>query len=219
METLNTRQCYAGSERVRDIVNEYDPETYHLPYYFENKFFRLSYRRHEGITSFIDKRTGKEMLGKGVAPIFTPMYEVTKILNGKQAGCPEETERRIMGRNMRGEHAQLYVGCLEEVIRQERGPVFTILRLRYNMEGSVHTEVVLKFYNEIPRVDFSLELGKTISSDIESVYLPLELAFEDSSLYLRKGKEAFRPGVDQVLVWNFICLMRDLVMYHHRVAL
>lgn len=198
VETLNTRQCYAGAERIRDIVNEYDPETYHLPYYFENKFFRLSYAPHEGITSFINKRTGKEMLGKGVAPIFTPMYEVTKVLNRNQAGCPEETERRIMGRNMRGEHAQLYVGRLEEVIRQERGPVFTVLRLKFTMEGSVHTEVVLKFFNEIPRVDFSLELGKTISSDIESVYLPLDLAFEDSSLYLRKGTEAFRPGVDQI---------------------
>lgn len=89
---------------------------------------------------------------------------------------------------------------LYEVIKDEfaDAPVFTILRLRYTMEGSVHTEVGLKFFHEIPRVDFSLELGKTISSDIESVYLPLELDFEDRSLYLRKGTEAFRPGVDQI---------------------
>ena len=33
----------------------------------------------------------------------------------------------------------------------------------------------------------------------ENVFLPLSLNFENSSLYLRKGKEAFRPGVDQLL--------------------
>lgn len=197
-DTLNTRQCYAGSERVRDIINEYDPETYHLPYYYENDFFKLSYQPHKGITSFIDKRTGKEMLGEGAAPIFTPMYEVTEIQNHNENGCAEERERRIMGRNMRGQHAKLYTGQLEEIICQERGPVFTVLRLRYTMPGSIHTQVVLKFYADIPRIDFNLELGKTISTDIESVFMPLCLAFEDSRLYLRKGTEAFRPGVDQI---------------------
>lgn len=198
IETINTRQCYVGSERVRDIINEYDPETYHLPYYFENKFFRLSYQPRKGITSFTDKRTGKELLGKGVAPVFTPVYEVTKIQNYHGGDCPEEKERKMMGRNMRGQHAELYTGQLEGIICQERGPVFTVLRLRYTMPGSVHTEVVLKFFADIARIDFSLELGKTISCDIESIFLPLNLAFEDSSLYLRKGTEAFRPGVDQI---------------------
>ena len=39
---------------------------------------------------------------------------------------------------------------------------------------------------------------KTLSSDIESVFLPLSLHLPDSSLYIRKGGEAFRPGVDQL---------------------
>lgn len=51
----------------------------------------------------------------------------------------------------------------------------------------------------LPRIDFRLELGKTISSDIENVFLPLSLSLPDSQLYLRKGgQEAFRPGVDQL---------------------
>ena len=40
-ETLNTRHCYMGAEEVRDIVNDYDPVTYRLPYEVENKFFRI----------------------------------------------------------------------------------------------------------------------------------------------------------------------------------
>ena len=80
----------------------------------------------------------------------------------------------------------------------DRGPVFTQLRLIYSLPGTVHADVILKFYAQVPQVDFQLELGKTISTDIESVFLPLSLQLPDSRLYLRKGTEAFRPGVDQI---------------------
>lgn len=196
-EKMNTRQCYMGAERVRDVVNSYDAETYHLPYYYENKYFMLSYRAQEGIQSLIDKRTGKELLGKGEAPFFTPMYQVTELKNHGYL-CQEYAERSLMGRNIRGAHAKLYCAKLEDIVVEERGPVFTILRLQYTMPGSIHTEVILKFYEEIPRIDFTMHLGKTISMNEENVFLPLNLNFEDCSLYLRKGKEAFRPGIDQI---------------------
>lgn len=197
--TLNSRKCYAGAERVLDIVNDYDVETYRLPYEFENDWFFLSYRPHEGITSFVDKRTGFEMLGEGAAPFFTPLYERTPIRRDSgNLSCPEELERRLIGRNIRGQHAQLYSGHLEEITCQERGPVFTQLRLRYSLPGTIHADIFLKFYSAMPRVDFRLELGKTLSTDIESIFLPLTLAFPDRQLFLRKGTEAFRPGVDQI---------------------
>ena len=46
--------------------------------------------------------------------------------------------------------------------------------------------------------DAKEKLGKTLSADIESVFLPLSLNIPGSKLYLRKGAEAFRPGVDQL---------------------
>ena len=199
-ELNNTRQCYMGSELIRDIVNGYDPVSYRLPYEVGNHWFHLRYRPHEGVTSLIDKRTGRELLGKGAAPFFTPIYEVTPITGHGEGGpCWEEQERRFMGRNIRGKHSRLYAGELEEVACMERGPVFTLLRLRYSLPGTVRADVFLKLYEDMPRIDFRLELGKTISSDIESVFLPLSLDLPDSQLYLRKGgKEAFRPGVDQI---------------------
>ena len=42
-QTLNSRKCYVGAERVRDIVNDYDPVTYRLPYEYENRWFHLCY--------------------------------------------------------------------------------------------------------------------------------------------------------------------------------
>ena len=104
-----------------------------------------------------------------------------------------------MGRNIRGKHARAYAGELEAVDCVERGPVFTLVRLRYSLPGTVRADVYVKLYEALPRIDFRLELGKTISADIESIFLPLGLNIPDSSLYLRKGgKEAFRPGMDQI---------------------
>ena len=104
-----------------------------------------------------------------------------------------------MGRNIRGKHARVYAGELEAADCVERGPVFTLVRLRYSLPGTVRADVYVKLYEQLPRIDFRLELGKTISSDIESVFLPLSLNVPGSELILRKGgREAFRPGVDQL---------------------
>ena len=51
----NTRIAYMGSERVKDIVNEYDPVTYTLPYGVENDYFKISYEVGKGVTSFVIK--------------------------------------------------------------------------------------------------------------------------------------------------------------------
>ncbi|MBS5671290.1 MAG: hypothetical protein KHX25_04310 [Firmicutes bacterium] len=198
-QTLNSRKCYVGAERVRDIVNDYDPVTYRLPYEFENAWFHLQYCPHVGVTALVDKRTGQNLLGLGEAPFFTPLYEVTPItIENPEFPCREEQERRILGRNIRGKHARLYVGELEEVSCVERGSVFTQLRMRFRLPGTVRADVFVKLYEAMPRIDFHLQLGKTLSSDIESVFLPLSLQLPDSSLYLRKGSEAFRPGIDQI---------------------
>lgn len=199
-ETQNSRRVYVGSERVRDIVNDYDPVSYRLPYAFENRWFRLTYRPGAGVTAFVNKATGRDMLAPGAAPFFTPLYERTAIRSRlPELACPEEYERRMLGRNIRGKHAALFTARLEEIVCRTRGAVFTELELRYTLPGTVHCSVFLKFYEGAPRVDFRLELGKTLSADIESVFLPLSLSLEDEqSLYLKKGGEAFRPGVDQI---------------------
>lgn len=195
-DKLNTRQCYVGAERVRDIVNEYDPVTFRLPYSFENRFFRLEYEVGRGLCSLYDKVHGRELMAATGLPFFTPVYECTPVRPGV---TDVYEERRLLGRNIRGQHARQYPAALEEVVCEERGPVFTTLRLHGSMPGTVHCDVVLKLYEDLPRIDLRLELGKTLSTDIESVYLPLNLDLSDREVWLRKGgREALRPGVDQL---------------------
>ena len=195
-ETLNTRHCYMGAEEVRDIVNDYDPVTYRLPYEVENKFFRICYKPGDGITSFVDKRAGTEMAGT-VIPFFTPVYQRTPL--HQEVPFSSYEERRALGRNIRGKHAETHIGKLMEITCMEHGPVFTQLRLHYSLAGTVKADVLLKLYEAIPRIDFTLELGKTISDEVESVFLSLDLNRLGNETVLRKGaREAFRPGIDQL---------------------
>lgn len=194
-EVTNSRKCYVGAEQVRDIINDYDPVTYQLPYGFENRWFSLEYRPHKGVTALIDKRNGACLSGKGEIPFFTPAYEVTAVGNNEQ---DVGTQRRLIGRNIRGKNAELHIGSLEEIVCMERGEVFTQLKLKFKLPGTIKADVILKLYEAIPRIDFTLQLGKTLSTDIESIFLPLSTAIPQGTVYLRKGAEAFRPGIDQI---------------------
>lgn len=196
-EHLNSRYAYVGAERIRDIENSYDKVTYMLPYSFENDFFKLSYSAGKGVTGFIDKATGRDLLRSGTTPFFTPIYERTALRDGIQR--KEYEERRLIGRNIRGRHAKMYEGTLEEVNLIERGDIFSVLEFRYTLPGTSTCKVYVRLYENTPRIDFTLAVGKTLSSDIESVFMPLSLeAGGGQSVWIKKGSEPFRPGIDQI---------------------
>lgn len=191
-KAINTRQCYIGAERIQDIVNEYEPITYKLPYEIENDWFKLTYNVKDGITSFYNKREECDMLAEGFARFFTPIYEVTAIRTN------DYSERSILGRNVRGKHAVQHQGNLMEVKCLEQGTIFTSLEFVYSLEGTNYCSVIFKIYHLIPKIDFKLKLAKTISNNIESIYLPLSLSLPDRKAYLEKGTEPFLPGIEQI---------------------
>lgn len=198
-ESINTRKAYIGSEKVRDIVNDYDSVNYKLPYEFENKWFKLTYSIENGMTSFINKNTGKDMLLKGTIPFFTPIYEYTSIRKSKDNPTASPfIERQILGRNIRGKHAECCAGKIKEINKNERGDIFTTIEFVYDLPGTINCSVIIKFFEDIPKIDFKLQLGKTINTDIESIYLPLSLDLEEKQLYIKKGTEEFKPGIDQI---------------------
>lgn len=190
--TLYTRTAWVGAERVRDIVNDYDPESFRLPYGMENEWFSIRWRIGEGVTSFVDKRTGAEMLRDGLEKFFTPVYERTEIRTDVYE------ERRLLGRNIRGRHAQQFQGKLKDVKVLDDGPVFTRTELIFELEGTYRCSVLIKMYKGLPRIEFTCRIAKTLSEDIESVYLPLVLNLPDAEVYIQNGGVPMRPGVDQL---------------------
>ena len=147
--TLFTRTAWVGAERVRDIVNTYDPESYKLPYGLENDFFQIKWKVGEGITSFYNKKAEVEMCKSGLETFFTPVYERTEIRKGVYA------ERSLIGRNIRGLHAEQYQGDLTDVKILDHGPVFTKVELIFTLEGTYHSSVVMKMYRHLPKIEFS----------------------------------------------------------------
>lgn len=191
-EKLFTRTAWVGAERVRDIVNEYDKESYRLPYCLENDWFRISDSIGEGITSFYNKKSGTEMLKGGTERFFTPVYERTQIRRGVYE------ERRLLGRNVRGLHAKQYQGVLTDIQLLDHGPVFSRVKLVFALEGTRHCDVVLRMYRSLPRIEFSCRIAKTLREDIESIYLPLSLNLPETEVYIRNGGVPMRPGIDQL---------------------
>ena len=194
---LYTRTAWVGAESVRDIVNDYDSETYKLPYGLENGWFRISWRVGEGITSFYNKKSGTEMLkagGEGGSPekFFTPVYENTEIRKGVY------TERACLGRNVRGLHAVQYQGVLKDIRILDHGPVFDRTELVFDLEGTYYSSVIIKMYRQLPRIEFTYRIAKTLSQNIESIYLPLSLDLPGSGLHIHNGGVAMRPGVEQL---------------------
>ncbi len=195
---LYTRTAWIGSERVRDIVNDYDRESYKLPYGLENDWFRISWKVGEGITSFYNKKSATEMLkpgrgeGDSLENFFTPVYENTEIRKGVYA------ERARLGRNIRGLHAEQYQGDLKDILILDHGPVFDRTELVFDLEGTRHSSVIIKMYRQLPRIEFTYRIAKTLSEDIESIYLPLSLNLPGSELHIHNGGVAMRPGIDQI---------------------
>ncbi len=189
---LFSRTAWVGAERVRDIVNEYDAESYKLPYMLENEWFRIRYEAGAGITSFYNKKSRTEMLKGGLESFFTPVYERTEIRKDVSL------ERRMLGRNIRGVHAKQYQGALKDIKILDHGPVFDRIELVFELEGTYHSSVIMKLYKGLPRLEFTFRIAKTLREDIESVYLPLSLHLPGSSVYIHNGGVAMRPGIDQL---------------------
>lgn len=206
---LYSRTAWVGADRVRDIVNGYDTESWKLPYGLENAWFRIGYRAGEGITTFYDKKRGMELLKGGLETFFTPVLEQTPV-RGDAYG-----ERNRLGRNVRGLCALRHQGVLKTIRILENRPVFVRAELEFDLPGTRFCSVILKLYRGLPRVEFACRIAKTLSEDIESVYLPLSLDLPDAALYLHSGGVPMRPGIDQLPGTNMEYYVADQgVLYH-----
>ena len=128
----------------------------------------------------------------GFAKFFTPVYERTEIRTDVYE------ERRLLGRNIRGLHAQQYQGRLNDVKVRTHGAVFTEVELIFELKGTYHSSMILKMYRHLPKLEFSFHVAKTLNEEIESLYLPLALNLPEAEVYIRNGGVTMKPGVDQL---------------------
>ena len=53
-------------------------------------------------------------------------------------------------------------------------------------------------YRHLPKIEFSYRVAKTLSEDIESLYLPLSLNLPDAEVMIQNGVVTMRTGIDQL---------------------
>lgn len=58
--------------------------------------------------------------------------------------------------------------------------------------------MIIRLYNDLPRVDFKYKIAKTFNEDIENILLPLALDLGNKETFIDKGKVPFKPGVEQI---------------------
>lgn len=69
--------------------------------------------------------------------------------------------------------------------------------------------VILKMYRDLPRIEFTYRVAKTLNEDVESLYLPLSLNLPDAEIYVHNGGVSMRPGIDQLPGTNMEYYMAD----------
>ena len=132
------------------------------------------------------------MLLDGDAKFFTPIYENTEIRTDVYE------ERRRLGRNIRGLHSKKYIAQLDDIKIKDNGKIFKTIELIYKLEGTYFSSVIIRLYNDLPRVDFKYKIAKTFNEDIENILLPLALDLGNKETFIDKGKVPFKPGVEQI---------------------
>ena len=84
--------------------------------------------------------------------------------------------------------------------------VFDRIELIFELEGTHHSSVIIKMYRQLPRLEFTYRIAKTLSEDIESVYLTLRLNLPGTRSISRTGAWRCARGLTSFLAatWNII---------------
>ncbi|MCJ8013581.1 glycoside hydrolase [Paenibacillus sp. KQZ6P-2] len=193
------RNDFVGSDRMMDIIPPEEQAIYVTPTYIETPFVRISWKKGQGITNWIDKLTDQDMLrADRLHDAFTPVYDVTK---AKGLDSMNEV-RRKMGRNRKGPDALVSIGNLVSATVVENGAVFGKVQLTYEVDGCDHYSLLITAYADRPRVDVAVRIHKHSVWDPENLYVSLPFGSTSSAsneqLWIDKVDALERPRVDQL---------------------
>jgi sugar-specific transcriptional regulator TrmB len=164
----------------------------------ETPFVHIKWEAGVGIVSWIDKKTGMELIRwDRKHNAFTPVYEVTPF---NERNTVTQIRRR-MGRNRKAINANRYVGILKGVEVDTKGPLFARVKLRYELEGTNQYILMLTAYSNKPKVDVSVIINKNDVWEPENLYISLPFTTgekERPQLWIEKTGNIFRPRIDQL---------------------
>jgi hypothetical protein len=159
----------------------------------ENAHFSIRFTCGEGITSIYSKADKRELvLNDHAYAAFTPVYEVTHL----DLGEDYLQVRRNMGRNRKAYRTKRSPGRLCDVRVLENGPLYSRVRLDYEMDGVQSCSIVLTAHKLAPMLGVDLRLHKNSVWEPENLYL--SLPFSGKETWIDKAGALLRPRIDQL---------------------
>lgn len=176
------RDSFAGEEemiRLRDIRA------------FENQWYKAEWDQI-GFTSIQCKGSSKQILGSEDGKrLAMPVYQIFK------DGQRRDAAGFGYGKRTKPE-SSIYYGKTESIEVVECGKVFMRVKASYEVEGAHAYDVYTTFYHDLPTIDFSIHVTKTIETDPEGLYVQFPFELEEGKWEIEKQGDFIRPGIDQL---------------------
>ena len=163
----------------------------------ETPFLRIDLTDTAGITGWLDKTSGIELLApdRDHAP-FAPVYEVTPVAG--RTGADMTFARSRFGRNRKGPGVRRTGGTPASIEFGAVSDDCIPVTLHYVVEGVEWWQARLVIWRSLPRVDVTIRLHKTSVWEPESLYAALPFAIPGGRLWIDKPGAPVRPWVDQL---------------------
>ena len=149
---------------------------------FIGQYYVIQYN-HEGISSL--KYLDQEILGE--ESMIRPIYQVFKNGSRQNAAGFGYSKRSVPNDEIFAADA-IHLDILNQ------GDVFTTLRYTYNLEGTDHLYCDITLYQELPKIEISLLIGKSFTKDPEGLYAKISMNTDNAKWLLDKPNTLIEPG-------------------------
>ena len=175
---------------VENVTSKREPTS------LENDHLRIDWEPGQGITAWVDKISGREILRSDrTCPPFTLIHEKSPVDTADRM----LQVRGAMGLNRKSEDVVRTASSLGSARPVDGGPIFSGVEFEIEAPGISHGQLALKAMSGAPRVEIQLRFLKDSRWEPENLYLALPFtAGSDTQVWLDKTGGAIRPRVDQI---------------------
>jgi hypothetical protein len=152
---------------------------------FANPFYRISWRKEQGITDLVDLASGLNVLDAERGGLASPVYQIFPGASHSKAGHDYPPSEVSSGR------------CTA-IRRSVYGPLLEQWEFEYQVPGATRYSLLATFHRRLPQIELAVRVDKTYVRDPEGMYVLFPLVAEDGVWYLDKPGAPIRPGLDQL---------------------
>lgn len=159
---------------------------------YENAFFRAEWSDTRGVTSWVDRETGQDILDRSLGrALGAPVYQIFPGANRWDAAGFNFAPRSIP-------KSVVHEGVCRSCRVSANGPVFTVVSADYAVAGTRSYTINIKFTHALRQIEIAVRAEKTSERDPEGLYAAFPFSVPGGVWHLDKPGGLMRPGIDQI---------------------